>query len=257
MNSALEADYTTIRRILMGAMTIWYIVGLMSVFVAEQEKGVPVLEVRLRTNVTSIAQVFFDDGLGIRPEDSSVATVYAGPVSRTYQLPLAAARINALRFDPLICAGEMVIESARVKDTTGHTLCLLNPSDFTAANQIESWQKQSNGSLRIVAAESPEPDSELTIHLSGPLDLSASDHLSAARSAELIGFHTLLLGGLAWATSSAWKLIGKERWGRWTELLPGGEEVYRLELLLYLTSVFWVIVMSASSLEQVLLKHFF
>ena len=129
------------------------------------------LEVQLRSTVTSGAQLFYDRGLGILEADSSRVPVTAGATAGVYRLPLAAGTFRTLRFDPLECAGTIVIESLRVLTEDGRLVRPLAPANLRAVEHIAS-RRLIGDQLEVVVAEG-ETDPQLELVLDPPLRLTS------------------------------------------------------------------------------------
>jgi hypothetical protein len=101
------------------------------------------LHVDLTVKSPSPAQLFWDIGRGFNQEDSCWRDYEPHPGLQTLRFPLPPGRfIRALRFDPLLSAGEIRIRGIRLVDHARRTRLRLTPSTLRAENEIASVEEE-------------------------------------------------------------------------------------------------------------------
>ncbi len=80
------------------------------------------LEVAMSSSVSSIAQVFYDVGQGIREDQSKFLHTKKGKELRKYRFKLPNTKIYHLRYDPMLTEGRARIGEIRVTDAYGNLL---------------------------------------------------------------------------------------------------------------------------------------
>jgi len=134
----------------------------------DREPSPYVLELRLQTDATGRAQVFYDRGDGFRQEESSSLAVAGGATPEPLRFPVGAGAVRRLRVDPLngILHGTATVSDLRLLDTrTGRLVRAiaveaLQPNDHVGAYRIDGDRlvletRPGADDLQLVATFSP------------------------------------------------------------------------------------------------------
>ena len=131
-----------------------------------------------RTTAPGTAQVFFDFGNGIYPDQSSTQPLDSSRGNWTeFKFSLPVGELHGLRFDPTDNDFTSSWKDARLEDEEGRVLHRFSADDFTAGQQIAQLTRE-NGVVTIV----PPPKSfDTTTYLKLRHPVSLPDDSAAAR----------------------------------------------------------------------------
>jgi hypothetical protein len=96
------------------------------------------LLVEMRSDTAGSAQVFYDIGRGVRPEDSVIAPVVASNAFTWLRFALPARPIHSLRFDPIAAPASFTIGRAFIADASDQVVRRFSSGDFLVVQQIAS-----------------------------------------------------------------------------------------------------------------------
>lgn len=145
------------------------------------------LEMQVKSSVSSIAQVFFDTGRGFNERDSQAVYVAGTDLFQTLEFPLPHEPIRHLRFDPLTGPGTVVIRRMAVFDGAHRLIALFRPERLIPSNETRV-QPLAEGALVEAVPNARDP---ITII---PLDRPVASTIDAGASA--------LWWGLAWLAAA-------------------------------------------------------
>lgn len=143
------------------------------------------------TAETTAVDLFFDFGYGISPDQMARQQLVGSADSpTTLTFPLPAGDLARLRFDPTENSQISYWENAEIRASDGRVLHQFAPSDFVAANQIDSLALE-GGKLKVT----PSPgayDSGLLVRLPHPIRLPVDSVESRPRQDVLLGTQRLI-----------------------------------------------------------------
>jgi hypothetical protein len=126
-----------VRRRALSFLVVVFCICLVGFYVVDRGAEEPrVVVVEMRSNVSSVAQLFYDIGRGINETDSVSLPVAATETYSSLRFELPRARIRALRFDPLNGPGVLSIRRVYVADPSGSMIREFAHSNLIALNQI-------------------------------------------------------------------------------------------------------------------------
>ncbi len=126
--------------------------------------GISYLEIPLTAESAIISQVFYDRGEGFREQDSVRMQVAASSELHRVRFQLPAGPIRALRFDPTVTSGGVLIGRAeifsRADELAGHKRLYaeFGPESFVPAQQIERVERSADAIRVIVPAGANDPN---------------------------------------------------------------------------------------------------
>jgi hypothetical protein len=133
-----------------------------------------------RTTVATSAQVFFDFGDGIHPDQSWVETLGSAPAAWTeLKFGLPVGNLYGLRFDPTNKDVPSSWKDARLEDEQGRVLHRFSPEDFVSGQQVAQLVRE-NGVVTVVPTSGAfDTTTYLTLRhpVSLPDDSPAGRHL--------------------------------------------------------------------------------
>jgi len=188
------------------AIALW-IAALFSAYLIRQpEPSSGVLRVVMAAQAGHAFQVYFDTGDGYS-ESASVRLplVRTDGVPAEYAVPLPAARLKALRLDPVDAAGTVRLDRVVVQDRRGRVLREPMPGALQPVNQIASIEPMAEGGWRFCTAGAGD-DPSIQWEMMPPMDLTVSEWgWVSPLGAALAGIWVGILG-LWW--------LGRGRWVR-------------------------------------------
>ncbi|MBS0633163.1 MAG: hypothetical protein JSS11_14730 [Verrucomicrobia bacterium] len=114
------------------------------------------------------AQLFYDQGQGIRAEDcASVSLPGGGTALHELAFPVPRAALRELRFDPMIAVGKFTIGAPRLESASGRVIARFPLTAVVPRQQIAGWQREGDRWLGTTETEANDP--QLTFGLGGPL----------------------------------------------------------------------------------------
>ncbi len=116
------------------------------------------VELELRTETSSMAQVYTRHNRGFREPYSSHSRLFGDGVRRTHVFPMYNQPLAQLRFDPLIQEGRVHLHAARIVDHRGALLKELDLSRFEAKSEIEELRLTDAGLEIITVPEALDPN---------------------------------------------------------------------------------------------------
>lgn len=103
------------------------------------------LEIDVRTDRTSPAQLFWNTGRGITEEQSARSAYRDVSRLEILSFPLPTAPLVGLRFDPLDHPGSVVVQGLRIVDDAARTLAVIPLGTLRAVQQIGQVERGSDG----------------------------------------------------------------------------------------------------------------
>ncbi|HEY1847574.1 MAG TPA: hypothetical protein VGG37_00145, partial [Opitutaceae bacterium] len=174
-------------------------------------------EVRLESDQSGLAQLYYDAGRGINESDSVINPIVAGnPALLRFQLPFG--RITGLRFDPIDRDAHLVISGARLVDGSGRTLRSFGPASFGAANEVASMARDA-GSLRI-ATTPRSTDCYLSVDPNGPIVVPRPSFLRDMAPVFLFCLAAVVLFQSAWDSEFSGLRAGLAKAAVWARGRP-------------------------------------
>jgi hypothetical protein len=170
----------------------------------------PAVVVDIRSDTNTVAQLFYDIGSGIHEADSVRLPVAASTAYRTLRFPLPAARIRALRFDPINGSGTFSVRGASVEDSFGFVHRRFAQSDLTPLHQIAT-RAETQAELTFVTTPGAT-DPMLQIAMRRPIDFSPSNWHRAAWAAVVLLVSlviTALAGGVYYVVRTPAARLGE------------------------------------------------
>lgn len=127
------------------------------------------LELRLQSEKSGYVQVYYDIGAGFNEADSARFPITRGTEPAGFRFPLPAARVRALRIDPINNDGTVTLERPRVLDDDGREKRVVGTGELEPLYEIETSRSDERGwTLRPVPGAQ---DPQLLVRFQPPLDL--------------------------------------------------------------------------------------
>ena len=188
------------------AIALW-IAALFSAYLIRQpEPSSGVLRVVMAAQAGHAFQVYFDTGDGYSESASArLPLVRTDGVPAEYAVPLPAARLKALRLDPVDAAGTVRLDRVVVQDRSGRVLREPVAGALQPVNQIASMEPTAEGGWRLCTAGAGD-DPSVHWELTPPLDLTVSEW-------GWVPSLVVALGGI-WAGVLGLWWLGRGRWVR-------------------------------------------
>lgn len=126
------------------------------------------LIVPLRVSTTATAQLFYDQGQGIRAEDSvSVPIPGGGSILRELAFPVPRAPLRQLRFDPMPFPGSFAVGRPRLESASGRVIAKFPIPAVVPLYQIGKWRLEGDHWTGASVPDGDDP--QLTFGLGAPL----------------------------------------------------------------------------------------
>lgn len=145
---------------------------------------------------SSIAQLFFDVGHGLREEDAASVEVARSGSWIDIAFPLPSGSVSALRFDPATQAGSFRIAAPRVESASGRIIHQFSLRDIIPQHQIASVISEGTGLTMTTTSDANDP--QVGFKLEGVI-ASRSPALPWGRAS--VALLLIILGRLIWASS--------------------------------------------------------
>lgn len=115
------------------------------------------LQIKMKSSVDSIAQLYFDTGKGLNENESLTFKVSKSQIFRTLKFALPEASIDYLRFDPMKKEGIFELKSIRIVDEKSRTIQKINLDRVKPLHQIERYQVENNIAVGITTKNANDP----------------------------------------------------------------------------------------------------
>ena len=175
-----------------------FLLSASGIFVTDLPKvPPPAFVVEMRSDTNAVAQLFFDVGRGINESDSVRLPINATTSYRYLRFSLPAAKIKALRFDPINTSGTFSLRGAAIENSFGVLRRPFALNELKALQQIAS--RAETASELTFSTVPGAADPILQIAIRAPVNLAPSRWQRAQRVAiqfAMCLLVTVLVGGI-------------------------------------------------------------